>query len=227
MKNWNDYFGTLEGFEFASWFEAHAHVWGALKEIKPRLDELAAREVGSAALPDGVIASGPVWVGENTSFEPGVYIKGPVWIGDNCRIRHGAYLREYSVIGSGSVVGNSTEVKNSILIGHCEVPHFNYVGDSILGWKAHLGAGVILSNFKQTSGSVTLNLNGEKIDTGLRKFGAVMGDGATAGCNAVLNPGSLIGARSVLYPNINWRGILPADHIAKLRQNQEIVEMRR
>ena len=227
MKNWNDYFETLDGFEFAKWFTRTERVWEPLGLIKPELDDWAdARTPSRFSLPAGVHATGPVWIGEGTTFEPGVFIKGPVWIGRKCRIRHNAYLREYSVIGDNCVVGNSTEIKNSILLGHCEVPHFNYVGDSILGWKAHLGAGVILSNFKQTSGTVSVTVGDEKIDTGLRKLGAIIGDGATAGCNTVLNPGSLIGPGSVLYPNCNWRGVLGPRQIVKVRHTLEVVPMR-
>ncbi len=226
MKKWTDYFDSLDGFAFRQWFEESERVWEPLSRIREGLDRLAEQSPPKAPdFPEGVTATGPVWVGEGTTFEPGVYIRGPVWIGANCRIRHNAYLREYSVIGDGSVVGNATEVKNSILIAECEVPHFNYVGDSILGRKGHLGAGVILSNFKQTGGTVTVIIDGEKIDTGLRKFGAVLGDNATVGCNAVLNPGSLIGPGSVVYPNCNWRGTLPARRIAKVRQSMDVVPM--
>lgn len=227
MKHWNDYFHSLDNFYFADWFSDLPEVWGALNKIKPGLKTFFENDIKRGqSIPDYVMVDGPVWVGEGTTFEPGVYIKGPVWIGSNCKIRHGAYLREYSVIGDNSVVGNSTEIKHSILLGQCEVPHFNYVGDSILGWKAHLGAGSIISNFKQTSGTVSVVIDGQKIDTGLRKFGAIMGDHSTVGCNGVLNPGSLIGQGSVLYAQCNWRGVLPSRQIVKIRQSQEIVEMR-
>lgn len=227
MKYWTDYFASLDGFKFAELFEKTDHVWEPLSLIKVHLDEMVKTNAPiSGSIPEGVQVSGPVWIGENTRIEPGVFIKGPSWIGSGCQIRHNAYIREYSIIGDNCLVGNSTEVKNSILIGGCEVPHFNYVGDSILGWKAHLGAGVILSNFKQTSGAVKIVVDEEKIDTGLRKFGAILGDGSTAGCNSVLNPGSLIGPGSVLYPNCNWRGFLPKNTILKVRQTQQSVEMR-
>ena len=124
------------------------------------------------------------------------------------------------------VVGNSCEVVRSILFNEVQIPHFNYVGDSILGFKAHLGAGAVLSNFKSLSGTITVELNGEPLDTGLSKFGALIGDGAEIGCNAVLNPGSIIGRGAVIYPGVNWRGVLPANMIAKNRATVEVVVLR-
>jgi NDP-sugar pyrophosphorylase family protein len=156
-----------------------------------------------------------VFIGEGTVVEPGAYLKGPAMIGANCQIRHGAYIRENVIVGAGSVVGNSTEIKNSVLFKGCQVPHFNYVGDSILGAKVHLAAGVIVSNLKLNGDFITLHLDHQMIATGLRKFGALLGDGAEVGCNAVLNPGSIIGRHSLIYPGVCWRGILPANSIAK------------
>ena len=156
-----------------------------------------------------------VYIGRDTVIEPGAYIKGPAWIGDGCQIRHGAYIRENVIIGSGCVVGNSCEIKNSILFNNCQVPHFNYVGDSILGAKAHLAAGVIVSNLKLAGDEITLRVGSETIATGLRKFGALIGDHVDIGCNAVINPGSIIGRGSLIYPGVAWRGILPEKSIAK------------
>jgi NDP-sugar pyrophosphorylase family protein len=113
-----------------------------------------------------------------------------------------------------------------VLFNNCQVPHFNYVGDSILGHKAHLGAGAILSNHKMVRGNVTVDLDGEPFDTGLRKFGALLGDGAEVGCNSVLNPGSILGRSSIIYPNVSWRGILPPNMIVKNRAEQEVVVRR-
>ena len=156
-----------------------------------------------------------VFIGEGTVIEPGAYIKGPAWIGANCQIRHGAYLRENVIVGAGSVIGNSSEIKNSILFQGCQVPHFNYVGDSILGAKVHLAAGVIVSNLKLNGDFITLRVGDNVLTTGLRKFGALIGDGAEVGCNAVLNPGTVIGRRSLIYPGVAWRGVLAANSIAK------------
>ena len=141
-------------------------------------------------------------------------------------IRHNAYLREHVIVGDDCVVGNSCELKNVVLFNGCQVPHFNYVGDSILGHRVHLGAGVILSNFRSLPGNVTVERDGQACDTGLRKFGALVGDGAEVGCNAVLNPGSILGRGALIYPGVNWRGILPANMIAKNKAQIEIVERR-
>jgi len=167
-----------------------------------------------------------VFIGEGTVVEDGAMIKGPAIIGRNCQIRHNAYIRDNVLVGDGCVVGNSTEVKNSILFNGAVAPHFNYVGDSILGHKAHLGAGVVLSNFKSLPGNVTVEIDGKPLDTGLRKFGALLGDGAEIGCNSVLNPGSIIGRGAVVYPCTNWRGVLAANMIAKNKGIVEVVRMR-
>src|SRR5207249_1465157 len=140
-------------------------------------------------------------LGKGTVIEEGATIKGPAIIGRDCEIRANAYIRGNVIVGDGCVLGNASEFKNCVLFDGCQVPHFSYVGDSILGHKAHLGAGVILSNVKSIKGNVTVDGK----DTGLRKFGAVIGDGADIGFNCVLNPGSNIGRNSILYPNILWR----------------------
>lgn len=176
---------------------------------------------------DGVAFIGKqVYIGEGTTVEDGAMIKGPAIIGRNCDIRHNAYIRENVIIGDNCVVGNASEVKNSVLFNNAVAPHYNYIGDSVLGYKAHLGAGVKISNFKLTPGNIYVDLEGKPFDTGLRKFGALLGDAAEVGCNAVLNPGSIVGRNSVIYPNTNWRGILPANHIVKNRAEQEIVVQR-
>jgi NDP-sugar pyrophosphorylase family protein len=141
-------------------------------------------------------------------------------------IRHNAYLREDVIVGDNCVLGNSCEFKHSLLFNHCHVPHFNYVGDSILGYKSHLGAGATISNLKLIPENIYLEKDGVPFDTGLRKFGALIGDHANIGCNAVLNPGSIIGKGSVIYPNISWRGILPANMLVKNKCKQDVVVRR-
>jgi NDP-sugar pyrophosphorylase family protein len=131
-------------------------------------------------------------------------------------------VRENVIVGNGVVMGNSCEFKNCILFDEAQVPHFNYVGDSILGHKTHLGAGVKVSNIRLDRANVTVEMDGRPFDTGLRKFGALLGDGSEVGCNAVLNPGSIIGRGAVLYPNVNWSGTLAANMIAK---NKAVVEV--
>ena len=139
-----------------------------------------------------------------------------------CCCEHGS-----AVIGDGCVIGNSCELKNALIFNNCEVPHFNYVGDSILGYKAHLGAGVVLSNVKVIKGNVAVEFDGKRIDTGLRKFGALIGDFGQIGCNAVLNPGSIVGRNAVIYPCVNWRGVLPADSVAKNKAPVEVSSRRK
>jgi NDP-sugar pyrophosphorylase family protein len=167
-----------------------------------------------------------VSIGEGTVLEDGVMILGPAIIGRNCQIRHNAYLRQNVIIGDDCVVGNATEVKNSILFNQAQAPHFNYVGDSVLGFQAHLGAGVKISNFKVFPGNVTVEMDGRPFDTGLRKFGALLGDYCEIGCNAVLSPGSIIGRWSVVYPNVAWRGVLPERMIVKNKAARQIAPRR-
>jgi NDP-sugar pyrophosphorylase family protein len=215
----------LSQTEHAGVFDGCAFAWDALKRIK---DYLAANlKPGLHNRCEGEAFIGKdVFIGEGTVVEDGAMIKGPAIIGRNCEIRHNAYIRDHVIIGDGCVVGNACELKNALLFNNCQVPHFNYVGDSILGHHAHLGAGAILSNFKSLPGNVTVEVEGRPFDTGLRKFGALVGDHAEIGCNAVLNPGSIIGRRAVIYPATNWRGILPANMIVKNRAPQEVVVRR-
>ena len=155
-----------------------------------------------------------ILIGQDVNIEDGVTILPPTVICDGAIIRQGAYIRGGVFIGERAVVGHSTEVKNSILMDGAQAPHFNYVGDSILGNSAHIGAGVILSNLKADKSTVIIR--GEtSLSTGMRKLGAILGDGAEVGCNAVLNPGSVIGKGSTVYPLVSWRGILPENSIAK------------
>ncbi len=171
-----------------------------------------------------------VFVGEGTIIEHGAMLKGPAWIGSNCHIRNGCYVRENVIVGNNVVLGNSCEFKNCLIFDDAQVPHFNYVGDSILGYKSHLGAGSILSNVKLDHGEIYIDPppgeEGQRVNSHLRKFGAILGDHAEVGCNAVLNPGSIIGRRSVVYPGAQWRGVLPADSIAKFRQSFSVLARR-
>jgi NDP-sugar pyrophosphorylase family protein len=209
----------LSQTEHAALFEDATPAWEALPRLKDYLEATLESTNSTSVSPQAVIGKN-VFLGKGTTVEPGACIEGPAFIGRNCQIRHGAYVRANVIIGDGCVIGNSSEVKNSVLFNDCHVPHFNYVGDSILGHHAHLGAGVILSNLKSIPGNVMV----EELDTGLRKFGALIGDRAELGCNSVLNPGSIIGRDSVMYPNTCWRGVLPARHIVKNRGQQEVVE---
>ncbi len=208
--------------EHAGVFEGCEHAWEALPKIRAYLKvqlrpKLLNRCEGRAYI------GAEVFIGEGTVVEDGAMIKGPALIGRNCQIRHNAYLREDVIVGDECVVGNACELKNVLLFNHCQVPHFNYLGDSILGYQAHLGAGVVLSNVKAIKGNIEVEAEGRSFDTGLRKFGALLGDGAEIGCNSVLNPGSIIGRRSLIYPGVNWRGVLPADRIVKNQAPTQVV----
>ncbi len=211
--------------EHAAIFDGCKFAWDALKKIEKYISENLKPELRNKCEGRAYIGE-RVFIGEGTIVEDGVMIKGPAIIGKNCQIRHNAYIRENVIIGDGCVVGNSTEIKNSLLFNQAAAPHFNYVGDSILGHKAHLGAGVKISNFKLFPGNIIVEMDGAPFDTGLRKFGALLGDGAEAGCNAVLNPGSILGRGAVIYPNVFWRGILPANMIAKNKSQIEVVVKR-
>ena len=163
---------------------------------------------GFKKITDGVI------VGEGVIIEDGATIVPPAVICDGAEIRQGAYIRGYAFISEGAVVGHCTEVKDSIFMPYAKAPHFNYVGNSILGYGAHLGAGVILSNLKADKSDIVIH-GTEDFPTGMRKLGAMVGDGAEIGCNAVLNPGAVIGRGAVVYPLVSFRGVLPEGHIAK------------
>src|SRR5881394_336104 len=185
-------FGAADLFDLAQSdhariFEGCKYGWQALPKIKDYLKTNLRPGLRNRC--EGVAYVGEqVFIGEGTVVEDGAMIKGPAIIGSNCEIRHNAYIREHVIVGNNCMIGNSCELKNVLLFNHATVPHFNYVGDSILGHKAHLGAGVKLSNFKITPGNVMVEANGRRIDTDLRKFGALLGDNADIGCNAVLNP---------------------------------------
>ena len=212
--------------DHAALFAGCEYAWDALKQLAGYL-ELTLRP-GLRNHCEGVAYIGErVFIGEGTLVEDGVMIKGPAIIGRHCQIRHNAYIREHVIVGDRCVVGNSCEIKNSVLFNRAMAPHFNYVGDSILGYRAHLGAGATISNVKLMAGNVHLRVDGQTLDTGLRKFGALVGDETDIGCNVVLNPGTIIGRRSVVYPGTNWRGILPDDRIAKNQGRLEIVVRRR
>lgn len=211
--------------EHVTIFRDCENAWDALKVLRDYISTNLRRELHNRC--EGKVFIGEdVFIGEGTVVEDGAMIKGPAIIGKNCEIRHSAYIRDHVIIGDNCVIGNSTEIKHSILFNGCQVPHFNYVGDSILGHKAHLGAGAKISNVKLFPGNIFVEIDGKPFDTGLRKFGALLGDFAEVGCNSVLNPGSIIGRNSIIYPNTNWRDILPDNMIVKNRAAQEIVPRR-
>lgn len=159
-----------------------------------------------------------IWVAKSARIAPTACLNGPLIIDEEAEIRHCAFIRGSAVIGRGAVVGNSTELKNSVLFNGVQVPHYNYVGDSILGYKSHMGAGSITSNVKSDKTLVVVKDKydtNEEIETGLKKFGAMLGDYVEVGCNSVLNPGTVIGRKSSIYPTSSVRFVIPADHIFK------------
>ena len=158
---------------------------------------------------------GNVWIHKSAVVAPSAYFGSAIIIGPGTEVRHCAFIRESVLVGAGAVVGNSTEVKNSILFDEVEAPHYNYIGDSILGYKSHLGAGAITSNIKSDRTLISVACGGERIETGMRKLGAILGDNAEVGCNSVLNPGSIVGADATIYPLSMVRGFIPPDTIYK------------
>lgn len=165
-----------------------------------------------------------IWIAKSAKIAPTAYINGPAIIGENAEIRHCAFIRGKAIVGEGAVVGNSTELKNVILFNKVQVPHYNYVGDSILGYKSHMGAGSITSNVKSDKKLVIVKNGKETIETGLKKFGAMLGDNVEVGCGSVLNPGTVIGSNTNIYPLSSVRGVIPKSSIYKNRN--EIVEKR-
>lgn len=163
-----------------------------------------------------------VWIAKSAKVAPTAYINGPAIIGEDAEIRHCAFIRGKAIVGNGAVVGNSTELKNVILFNKVQVPHYNYVGDSILGYKSHMGAGSITSNVKSDKKLVVVKNGKEQIETGIKKFGAMLGDEVEVGCGSVLNPGSVIGKNTNIYPLSSVRGVVPKNSIYK--NKNEVVE---
>lgn len=163
-----------------------------------------------------------IWIAKSAKVAPTAYINGPAVIGKDAEVRHCAFIRGNALVGEGAVVGNSTELKNVILFDKVQVPHYNYVGDSILGYKSHMGAGSITSNVKSDKKLVIVKGKDAKIETGLKKFGAMLGDEVEVGCGSVLNPGTVVGSHSNIYPLSSVRGVVPANSIYK--NKNEVVE---
>ncbi len=194
----------------ADYLRGFHYPWEALKGIRACIEQL-----GMALSEDEFDQIAPqVWVHKTARIAPTAYLGAPCIIGAGTEVRHGAFIRGSALVGDECVVGNSVELKNVILFDKVQVPHFNYVGDSILGYKAHMGAGSITSNVK-SDGSLVVIHGEENIPTGIRKVGAMLGDGAEIGCNSVLNPGAIIGRNTTIYPLCNVRGIVPENSIYK------------
>lgn len=195
----------------ADLFEGLTYPWEALGKIHDFIIELGKK------LPAEVYEERGenIWVARSASVAPTACLNGPLIVDEGAEIRHCAYIRGNAIVGKGAVVGNSTELKNVVLFNKVQVPHYNYVGDSILGFKSHMGAGSITSNVKSDKSLVTVKGEGIFIETGLKKMGAMLGDHVEVGCNSVLNPGTVVGRNSNIYPTSMVRGVVPADSIYK------------
>jgi NDP-sugar pyrophosphorylase family protein len=204
----SEYF-SLKTFQHASLWKEGEPVWSALLSINNYLK--AQKFLIEIEIPEGVYLknAAEISIGKGTAIEPGVMIQGPCIIGKNCTIRHGAYIREESIIGDDCQIGHSAEIKHSILFDHAAATHFVYVGDSILGNSVNLSAGVKCANLRLDRKEISLFFEGKKWKTGLKKFGAIIGDRAQIGCNCVLNPGSLVGKESFAHPLTSLRGVIP------------------
>ena len=184
-------------------------------EVLPKISNFIL-ELGATLSEDEYEKRGEnVWVAKSAKVAPTAFINGPAIIGKDAEVRHCAFIRGNAIVGEGAVVGNSTELKNVILFNKVQVPHYNYVGDSVLGYKSHMGAGSITSNVKSDKKLVVVKAGDEKIETGMKKFGAMLGDEVEVGCGSVLNPGTVVGNHSNIYPLSSVRGFVPANSIYK------------
>ena len=200
----------LEHTQAKSYLEQFTYPWEALKGIKDFIVQL-----GSTLGDEYQEVSPQVWVHRTATVAPTAYLGAPCIIGAGTEVRHCAFIRGSALVGENCVVGNSVELKNVILFDNVQTPHYNYVGDSILGYKSHMGAGSVTSNVKSDKTLVVVKDGQEQIPTGLKKFGAMLGDFVEVGCNSVLNPGTVIGRHSNVYPTSCVRGVVPANHIWK------------
>ena len=192
-------------------FEGATYPWEVLPKISAFILQL-----GSTLSEEEYEKIGEdVWIARSATVAPTAYIHGPAIIGKNAEVRHCAFIRGNAIVGEGAVVGNSTELKNVVLFNKVQVPHYNYVGDSILGYKAHMGAGSITSNVKSDKKLVKVHTPEGDIETGIKKFGAMLGDEVEVGCGSVLNPGTVIGPHTNIYPLSSVRGVVPANSIYK------------
>lgn len=195
----------------ASLFDGVTYPWEVLPKIHDYIIEL-----GKTLPAEKYESRGEnIWVAKNAKVAPTACLNGPLIIDEEAEVRHCAFVRGNAIVGKGAVVGNSTELKNVVLFNKVQVPHYNYVGDSVLGYKSHMGAGSITSNVKSDKTLVAVKGEGIYIETGLKKMGAMLGDNVEVGCNSVLNPGSVIGRNSNVYPTSMVRGVIPANSIYK------------
>ena len=204
------------------------HPWALLGEPLDALLAALPSERLDTPIPPGVHLLGDrIVIAKGVHLSPGAVLEGPLYLGEDCEVRPGAYVRGGVWIGAGSVVGTNTEVKRSILLPGAKAPHLSYVGDSILGSGVNLGAGTILSNFRHDGSEIVVPHGGERVRSGRRKLGAILGDGVLTGCNCVLHPGCVVGPGTQIYPGVTLRpGFYPGGQVVKLRQQVEIVALR-
>lgn len=216
----HSYFFNLSEFAHHSLFDGTTYVWEALAKISSYLQQQELGKIEGEISPQAyLINPESISVGKGTIVEPGAYIKGPCIIGENCSVRHGAYVRGNLIAGNECIIGHDSEMKNVILLNHAYAGHFAYVGDSILGNYTNLGAGTKCANLKLNNGTVCVRFEGKKIETNLRKFGAIVGDHSQTGCNSVSNPGTLMGKGVHCYPCVNFGGFIPSHHQVKMNQS--------
>lgn len=215
-------FFDLEGFEHADLFKGCNYAWQALSNISAYLEKQTLGKI-EVEIPAGahLVHRSSITIGKGSIVEPGAYIEGPCIIGKNCHIRHGAYVRGEVITGDGCIIGHDTEIKHSILLNRSFAAHFNYVGDSILGNDVNLGAGVKCANLRLDHQVICIFFKGKKISTELSKMGAIIGDATQVGCNAVINPGTLMGKKTICHPCVNVGGLIPSS--AKVKSSQKTI----
>ena len=229
-------FFDLSAAETAVFFEDCEFVWDAIPQIAAQVARLVGdgQTILGEVMPGVYLSDRPIYIAEGARIEPGAYVHGPAYIGPGAVVRHGAFVRENVIMLEGAILGHASEAKNTLFLPKAAAPHFNYVGDSILGHKVNLGAGTKLSNLGMMSAKdkltgkrpfIKLTIEDEIYDTGLAKMGAILGDEVQTGCNSVLNPGCVIGSRTLVYANLSLRkGYHPPDSIIKLRQTVRRIE---
>jgi NDP-sugar pyrophosphorylase family protein len=236
MLHPNDFF-DLQDIHEAQLFEGCEYVWQALWRLASHVDRLVSgKQTISGDVSPGAYLGPHVYIAEGARVAPGAYVMGPAYIGPGALVNHGAFVRENVIMMRGSILGHASEAKHSLLLEGACAPHFNYVGDSILGRHTNIGAGTKLSNLTLVSEkdpetgrrpAIKIVVDGQVYDTGLAKLGAILGDRAQTGCNAVLNPGCLVGRNSLIYANVSLRkGYYPPDTVVKLRQSIELDDRR-
>lgn len=208
-----------------SLFECYTYPWEVLPHIKDFILNIG-EHLSNEYRKELDSNNNPVWIHNTVNIGKFVTIEGPTIICKNTTLRHCSYIRENTIIGENCIIGNSSEIKNSIIFNNSQVPHFNYVGDSIMGFSSHIGAGVKLSNAKSDKSKIKISYNNEKIETNLKKFGAIIGDYSEIGCNSVTNPATIIGRNTTIYPCLSVRGYIKENMILKSMEPLVIIRKR-